>query len=128
MDLELTKIFVWLFDMLADATLCVQLGHVCKAVVVIAQNKDKCSPSMQSRFAPLFEETERADKEFFDRMMKQDAKVEKGGNAYICAGPGCKVGAMEKKALMMCGGKCAKEVKPHYCSKECQKKAWPTHK
>ena len=50
------------------------------------------------------------------------AKVARAPNAYVCATPGCGIAANQKKALMRCAGRCPMERKPHYCSKECQRK------
>ena len=55
-------------------------------------------------------------------------KVERATNQYACANPGCKIEALERASLRACGGGCAPEVKPRYCSKECQKKVQlPAH-
>lgn len=54
--------------------------------------------------------------------LKRKRKMRKDPNAYICAAEGCGIEATHKAALRACSGKCAKEGKPAYCSKECQKK------
>ena len=50
------------------------------------------------------------------------AKVTNDAQAYVCAAEGCGLAGLQKKALRACAGSCAADVKPHYCSKECQKK------
>ncbi|KAI0314577.1 hypothetical protein OF83DRAFT_1085556 [Amylostereum chailletii] len=42
-------------------------------------------------------------------------------NKYACAREGCGIRAESQAALRRCGGPCAPERKPHYCSRECQK-------
>ena len=49
-------------------------------------------------------------------------KVDKRPNEYVCAGPGCTVGAVQRGALRACSGSCPKDLKPSYCGKECQLK------
>ncbi|KAI0797060.1 hypothetical protein C8Q75DRAFT_862786 [Abortiporus biennis] len=41
---------------------------------------------------------------------------------------GCGIGATKKASLLRCGGTCPPDIKPHYCSKECQKADWKRHK
>lgn len=45
-----------------------------------------------------------------------------------CAANGCGIQGGSKAALRRCGGKCPIELKPSYCSKECQRRDWPIHK
>ncbi|CAL1699049.1 unnamed protein product, partial [Somion occarium] len=52
----------------------------------------------------------------------------KAPNAYRCAAPGCGIEGTKKSALLKCAGKCPPDVKPSYCSKECQKAHWKTHR
>ncbi|KAI0641064.1 hypothetical protein C8Q79DRAFT_1107076 [Trametes meyenii] len=59
---------------------------------------------------------------------KRAVKIAKAPNAYTCAAPGCGICAKQKKGLMRCAGRCPVARKPHYCSKECQKKDWMAHK
>ncbi|KAI0742585.1 hypothetical protein C8Q80DRAFT_1189519 [Daedaleopsis nitida] len=66
--------------------------------------------------------------EIAEEERRHAAKVSKAPNAYICAVPGCGIAGSQKKALVRCAGKCPAHRKPHYCSKECQKKDWKGHK
>ena len=52
----------------------------------------------------------------------RERKVDRRPNEYVCAAPGCGIGATQRAALRACAGGCPKELKPSYCSKECQRK------
>ena len=52
---------------------------------------------------------------------EQAAKVGKRSNAYRCAREGCPVEATAQAALKKCDGPCPEELKPSYCSEDCQK-------
>ena len=52
----------------------------------------------------------------------RDEKVLAMPNMYFCATEGCGLEATHKSALYRCSGKCDKDWKPAYCSKECQRK------
>ena len=70
---------------------------------------------------PLWDVLRRRDEEYVAEERRRRAKVAKGANAYVCAAEGCKVEGLHKSALRACGGSCPPDLKPHYCSKECQK-------
>ncbi|TBU29697.1 hypothetical protein BD311DRAFT_805996 [Dichomitus squalens] len=76
----------------------------------------------------LWRVEEARTKEWQEEQRKKHAKAAKAPNAYVCATPGCGVQGNQKKALMRCAGRCPTERKPHYCSKECQKRDWKEHK
>lgn len=57
--------------------------------------------------------------ERYEEMREKEAR---NPNAYACALDGCPVKAISKAALKRCAGPCPDEVKPSYCSKECQRK------
>ncbi|KAI0703934.1 hypothetical protein C8Q76DRAFT_861225 [Earliella scabrosa] len=119
----------WMCDMLMHATMAVRLGLVSRVIITIANKARSRLPEGAKReHAFLLETADRAEREFGSRFLKQLTKIENNERAYVCAGPGCKVGGLRKKALMACGGSCPADVKPHYCSKECQKRDWPRHK
>lgn len=50
------------------------------------------------------------------------AKVAQHPNAYRCAVSNCGIQATSRSALRRCGGNCAPDVKPHYCSVDCQER------
>ncbi|KAF7332979.1 MYND-type domain-containing protein [Mycena venus] len=79
-------------------------------------------------FKDLWSAMDKREEEMAVEDRKRSAKVAKAPNSYKCAAKGCGMEGTSKTALLRCGGKCPAEVKPSYCSKECQKKEWPAHK
>ncbi|OCH88808.1 hypothetical protein OBBRIDRAFT_888846 [Obba rivulosa] len=63
-------------------------------------------------------------KEVHAEEQRRQAKIAKAPNAYTCAREGCGIQATNKAAFKSCGGSCPPEIKPHYCSKECQRTDW----
>ncbi|RPD76922.1 hypothetical protein L226DRAFT_611328 [Lentinus tigrinus ALCF2SS1-7] len=115
----------------------VQQGLVSPAVLSTAflilslGKRDGVDPKRSVRFRGLtylWRAAEARAKEYEREQRKQAAKVAKAPNAYLCATPGCGIAGNQKKALRKCGGPCPKARKPHYCSIECQKKDWNSHK
>ncbi|RPD57263.1 hypothetical protein L226DRAFT_614339 [Lentinus tigrinus ALCF2SS1-7] len=69
------------------------------------------------------------------REMEQEIQlfVKAGGpwatnDIYQCATTGCDVRATHKGAFRACGGTCPPDKKPHYCSRECQRRHWHVHR
>jgi hypothetical protein len=52
---------------------------------------------------------------------KRDAKFSKAPNLYQCAAERCGIEATKKSGLSQCAGSCLPNVKPSYCSKDCQR-------
>ena len=129
----------WNMDALYRAGLfadkCVALGLTTPAVVSIAsaiervgfrRKEDEMFPGHHpERFEKLTNLWAAADKraaEVNKRETKQALKQESHPNAYICATEGCGIEATSKSGLMQCAGPCARDIKPAYCSKDCQRK------
>lgn len=79
--------------------------------------------------APRFKELHFFWKAHEDRMQeyekelsKREVKTARRPAAYLCAAVGCGIEATSKSGLMRCSGKCPVDLKPSYCSKECQRK------
>lgn len=53
---------------------------------------------------------------------RQAEKVARAPQLYLCAAVDCGIESTSKSGLSSCGGKCPADVKPSYCSKECQRK------
>ncbi|KAI0703946.1 hypothetical protein C8Q76DRAFT_753031 [Earliella scabrosa] len=70
------------------------------------------------------------DYETFDKQRYEHhrEKVASNTQAYVCAAEGCGLRGLKKRAMKACSGPCSVDIKPHYCSKECQRKDWPRHK
>ncbi|OJT13671.1 hypothetical protein TRAPUB_9770 [Trametes pubescens] len=66
--------------------------------------------------------------EIYDEERKKQKKVEDSPNDYVCAAEGCGIRAEGRAALRACAGRCPRDLKPYYCSKECQTKDWSRHK
>ncbi|KAI0703947.1 hypothetical protein C8Q76DRAFT_215606 [Earliella scabrosa] len=79
-------------------------------------------------YAPIRQALAKHDTSSLAEEERHRAKVTNDAQAYVCAAEGCGLAGLQKKALRACAGNCAADVKPHYCSKECQKKDWPRHK
>ncbi len=73
-------------------------------------------------FRPLWDALKKRESEIVAEERRRRAKVAKNPGAYICAAEGCNVEGLHKAALRACGGGCPADLKPHYCSKECQKR------
>ena len=64
------------------------------------------------------------DYETFDKQRYEHhrEKVASNTQAYVCAAEGCGLRGLKKRAMKACSGPCSVDIKPHYCSKECQRK------
>lgn len=78
-----------------------------------------------SRFAVLTDLWRAVDRRKMGVQMddaKREQKMWNDPTAYVCAAEGCGIQATHKAVMQRCAGKCAKEGKPAYCGKECQRK------
>ncbi|KAH9929822.1 uncharacterized protein B0H18DRAFT_996426 [Fomitopsis serialis] len=114
------------------------LGFVTTTVVLVAEFvAERCAPCggpplrKLPQFAVLSDlcraHVQREEAVYRMHLARQH-KVAKAPNAYQCAAEGCGIQGTRKAALMRCSGKCEGLNKPHYCSKECQRKDWQHHK
>ncbi|EMD38090.1 hypothetical protein CERSUDRAFT_113225 [Gelatoporia subvermispora B] len=79
-------------------------------------------------FRRLWKAVNDRQKEVYTEERRRQAKVAKAPNAYTCARVGCGIQAANKAAFSCCSGRCPLDLKPHYCSKQCQREDWPRHK
>ena len=81
-------------------------------------------PDGAKRFRPLWREVARCVEDIYkeEREMRRVSEGDAGGGEFACAAEGCDVRREQKSALRSCAGKCPPDLKPSYCSKECQKK------
>ncbi|RPD73046.1 hypothetical protein L226DRAFT_489306 [Lentinus tigrinus ALCF2SS1-7] len=117
----------------------VKLGLVSHAVLTVGMTfrdiGESCGvdvtmmPEGAKKFRPLWREVARRVEEIYEQERKRRQPSEqKDGCGFACAAEGCDVRREQKSALRSCAGKCPTDLKPSYCSKECQKKDWPRHK
>ncbi|EIW56756.1 uncharacterized protein TRAVEDRAFT_73185 [Trametes versicolor FP-101664 SS1] len=127
--------FMLLAATYADAA--VGYGVVTQAVLGVARylvrgaERNKIEIRTTERYKPfkdLWHAFDVREVELAEDRAKRDAKVSRAPNAYTCAAPGCGLIAGKKKSFMRCAGKCPPERKPHYCSKDCQRRDWRSHK
>ncbi|KAH6902669.1 hypothetical protein BKA70DRAFT_642141 [Coprinopsis sp. MPI-PUGE-AT-0042] len=65
----------------------------------------------------------------FNRTAKKMARKRiNNPTCYRCAAPRCPIVADAGRMLSRCSGTCDTDKKPSYCSKQCQKADWKTHK
>jgi len=80
------------------------------------------------RLTDLWEALDGRDAELAEEKLKREAKVSKDPMGYFCAAEDCGIVVTKKRTLRSCGGGCPRALKPHYCSKECQKAVrFPPH-
>ncbi|KAI0701120.1 hypothetical protein C8T65DRAFT_579793 [Cerioporus squamosus] len=80
------------------------------------------------RFRPLWRAVSRRVDEIHAEERRRQGKVDRRPNQYVCAAEGCGIEGEKKAVLRACGGRCPPDLKPHYCSSDCQKKDWARHK
>ncbi|TCD68863.1 hypothetical protein EIP91_009577 [Steccherinum ochraceum] len=132
---------VWNIDSVYRAAVfaddCVSLGFVSPIVLQIGakirelMKVPQIPEARHPRFKNLeflWEAIDARDKEVQKAKQKRDTKVARAPTAYVCAAKGCGIEGTRKSALLKCAGKCPPEMKPSYCSKECQKADWKRHK
>lgn len=116
------------------------LGFVSPIIIVVAMFVEHSGLRRQSectftglsveRFEQLTDLWRVSDRRAVEVQMRREAredKVSKAPNAYVCATAGCGIEATRKSTLQQCAGKCRKEGKPSYCSKDCQRKVPSVH-
>lgn len=73
------------------------------------------------RFRPVWRALNGRLEEIYAEERKRLKKTGRAPNAYACAAEECGVRAEGRAALRACAGMCPPDLKPHYCSKGCQK-------
>ncbi|KAF7315777.1 MYND-type domain-containing protein [Mycena indigotica] len=87
----------------------------------------KDNPDVKKQYPEVFRALREAD-ERFQRDTQTTLKRMKQPLRYRCATLECGIEADHGRMLSRCAGKCDEDKKPHYCSRECQRKDWPNHK
>ncbi|KAI0730438.1 hypothetical protein C8Q76DRAFT_612501 [Earliella scabrosa] len=87
-------------------------------------------PENAKEFRPLWRAvTQRVEEIYADaRKLRKEPEDKNPEGGFGCAAEGCSVRREQKAALRICAGKCPADLKPSYCSRECQKKDWPRHR
>ncbi|KAH9925752.1 uncharacterized protein B0H18DRAFT_365820 [Fomitopsis serialis] len=110
----------------------VNLGLVSPVVLVIGFKLHDIAETLgvdvQKRYGSLWRAAARRLEEVYAEERKRQRKIDKHPNAYVCAAEGCGLRGARKAVLRACGGRCPPDLKPSYCSPECQRKDWPNHK
>ena len=131
-DDDLSNDLLYLAAVYADAT--AEHGLISPTVLHAASyilrlgTRDGVDLKRSQRYGPLkhlWRAEEARTREWEEEQKKKAVKVARTPNTYICTAPGCGIEGTQKKSLMRCAGKCPMERKPHYCSKECQKRVRP---
>lgn len=125
---------VWNIDSVYRAAVyadeCASLGYIPPIVLFIGkkvrelQAVPNIAEARHPRFtklANLWEVHDRRTQEVLREKERRDEKIAKTPLAYICAAEGCGIEGTKKSALLRCAGKCPMDIKPAYCSKECQR-------
>jgi len=73
------------------------------------------------RLTNLWEALDMRDAEAAGEMLKREGKLFKDPMGYSCAAEDCGIMGTKKYTLRSCSGGCPRALRPHYCSKECQK-------
>ncbi|KAI0703944.1 hypothetical protein C8Q76DRAFT_215511 [Earliella scabrosa] len=124
-----------MFFALYHANESARLGHVPTALIELGTTfRSEMRPQWQ-RFVvnnrvfrdvvQALEDYEKFHKGSYERHRE---KVANNTQAYVCAAENCGLQGLQKRALRACKGSCPVLVKPHYCSKECQRNDWRRHK
>ena len=106
--------------LVSPATLLV--GMTMRGVALGSHPNDPLTSRDSPVCAPLWRAIDDRLAEVAAEEEARQRKVDKRPNEYVCAGPGCTVGAVQRGALRACSGSCPKDLKPSYCGKECQLK------
>ena len=109
---------------------CVSQGFVSPTTLVIGlktremRDEGKWPEFNHERFTKLEALWDVVEKRYMDvegKKQARDERVARAPRMYICAAPGCGIEGTKKSALLQCSGTCPANIKPSYCSKECQK-------
>ena len=120
------------------ANRCAGLGFVPPVVLRVAERMEflglrnpaqslvrlppKVNVALFAQLESLWEAWNNRKEEIAREKEKREEKVGKRRNAYFCAAEGCGIEATKKSGLKTCSGPCPANVKPAYCSRECQVK------
>ena len=83
-------------------------------------------PENAKEFRPLWRAVaQRVEEIYADaRKLRKEPEDKNPEGGFGCAAEGCSVRREQKAALRICAGKCPADLKPSYCSRECQKKVY----
>lgn len=92
-----------------------QIGEVLGADVQLTVQRGKL-------FRPLWRAVSRRNEELYEEERRRARKMKRNPNEYVCAAEGCGIRGERKAALRQCAGRCPPDLKPRYCSAQCQRK------
>ena len=130
-----------LYDAGNSADEAVDLGLTSRATLRVAKTiqsagfrrpeNDKFPGHSTERFerlTNLWEALDARDGEVAAEKLKREGKLSKDPMGYFCAAEDCGIMVTKKYTLRSCGGGCPRALKPHYCSKACQRVVrFPSH-
>ena len=79
-------------------------------------------PKHAKKHRPLWRAVEDRLNELYAEARKKLESVEKNSSGYVCNAEGCSARSPSGTSLKLCSGKCPQDLKPRYCSKQCQVK------
>ncbi|KAI0713780.1 hypothetical protein C8Q76DRAFT_796720 [Earliella scabrosa] len=130
-DASLSNDLLYIAAVYADAT--AKHGLVSSTILQTASyilqlgTRDGVDVKRTTRYSPLTHLWNAEEASVREWEEEQRGMALEAATASRCAAPECEIEGVQTK-YMRCGGKCPTMRKPRYCSKECQRRHWKTHR
>ncbi|KAI1787003.1 hypothetical protein LXA43DRAFT_1098679 [Ganoderma leucocontextum] len=115
-----------------------RLGHVSPIVLRVGFTAREIGEGFGVEFSRLVERAKRHRplwravddrlNELYAEARKTFKRAERDPPECVCGAEGCGTRARSSASFKACSGKCPVDLKPRYCSKQCQVKDWARHK
>ncbi|TBU39315.1 hypothetical protein BD309DRAFT_872545 [Dichomitus squalens] len=112
-----------------------RLGHVSAIVLRVGFTAREIGESLgvdltemtkrAKKHRPLWRAVEDRLDELYAEARQALQSAERDPSEYICSAEGCSTWSASRASLRLCSGKCPQDLKPRYCSKQCQVKVRP---